>query len=156
MYKNVKKIKKIMVVLIVMIAILSFSLGVAIYNGKNIDELYHFEGNIEEENTSIKADVFVARNKKGDLLNYSTTINYSKELIVGAQLYHLNNSKKEVILGNDLDMYLYSKKNENKKEYGYDYLDNLTEKSDDLYLDLCKDSYCEEIFETIKLSYVKW
>ncbi len=144
--------KQITLALIVTIAILSFCLGITIYNGRTKDELHHFEGSIKEEKTSVRVDVFIARNKKGDLLNYSTDIDYSKELIVGAQLYYLKNDEKEVILGNSLDSYRYSKKEANNKEEDDD-LNIMIENADKIYVDLCKDYDCNEIFKTVKLSY---
>ena len=50
-------------------------------------------------------------------------------------------------------MYDYSRKNANKKEYGYDYIDNLLENQDNLYFDLCRDSECNNIVTSIKLNY---
>lgn len=125
--------------------------GMILFN--DVEGEYLFTGRLANQENSIDVDVIVMWNKNGDLLTYNTNIYYSSEEIVGASLYYLRNNEKQVILGNQLSSYDYSKRGANKREYGYDYIDNLLKRKDDLYFDLCRDSGCNDVFATIKLNF---
>ncbi len=128
--------------LIVLVCILYFG---------NIKGEYLFSGSLINETDNIKVNVFVMRNNNGNLLNYFTDINYTNENIVAGRLFYYKNKEKNVILGNSLNSYDYSRKKENKKEYGADYIDVMLENN--LYFDLCLDTSCDNVYETIKLKY---
>lgn len=134
-------------VLIIIIIILG---GIILFN--NVEGEYHFTGEFINSNNNIDIDVFLMRNKNGNLLTYNTNIHYSEEDIVAAQLYYLKDGEKQIILGNHLNAYNYSKRGTNQKEYGYEYIDNLLNNENNLYFDLCSDTACDTIFETIKLN----
>ncbi len=143
MKKNYKwAVAVVMIILIILVGILYF--------GDRTGE-YYFSGSLINEGDNIKIDVIVMQNNKGNLLTYSTNIYYASTNIVAARLFYYKNDEKNIILGNSLNSYDYSRKNENKSEYGYDYIDNLLENKNNLYFDLCLDSACENILETIKL-----
>ncbi len=135
-------------VIIILIVILVSSL----YIGDTTGE-YHFSGSLINENNNIKINVFVMRNSNGNLLNYFTDIHYSDQNIVAGRLFYYKNDEKNVILGNSLNSYDYSRKGENKKEYGEDYIDTMLNNT--LYFDLCLDTSCDNVYETIKLKYSK-
>ena len=135
------------VLVIIIIIILG---GTILFN--NVEGEYHFTGEFIDNENNINVDVFLMRNKNGNLLTYSTNIYYSEEDIVAAQLYYLKDGEKEIILGNHLNSYNYSKRGANQKEYGYEYIDNLLNNENNLYFDLCSDTACDTIFETIKLN----
>lgn len=111
---------------------------------------YHFIGEIRDEETNISVDVFIMQNNNGNLLTYSTDIYSSKEKIVSARLCYDKDGEKTVALGNGLNSYNYSKEGQDKKEYGYDYIDDLLKYP--LHFELCKDSSCNEVYKTIELS----
>ena len=138
----------IILVLVIIIMILG---GIILFN--NVAGEYHFTGEFMNQENYIDVDVFLMRNKNGDLLTYSTNVSYSEREIVAAQLYYMENNEKHIILGNHLNSYNYSKRGANSSEYGYDYINNLLKNKDNLYFDLCSDSTCHNIFSTIKLNY---
>ena len=82
-------------VLIIIIIILG---GIILFN--NVEGEYHFTGEFINSNNNIDIDVFLMRNKNGNLLTYNTNIHYSEEDIVAAQLYYL----KEVQTKKNMDM----------------------------------------------------
>ena len=143
-----KYLKWIIPILVIIIIILG---GIILFN--NVEGEYLFTGKFINEENNVDVDVIVMRNKNGNLLTYSTSIYYSNEEIIASRLYYLENNEKQIILGNSLNSYDYSKRNANKKEYGYDYINNLLDNPDNLYFDLCKDSECNDVFATIKLDY---
>lgn len=142
-----KHIKWIIPVLIIIIIILG---SIIVFS--NVNEEYLFTGEYINEENNIDVDIIIMRNNNGNLLTYSTNIYYTNDDIVAANLYYLQNDEKHIVLGNSLNMYDYSRKNANKKEYGYDYIDNLLENQDNLYFDLCRDSECNNIVTSIKLN----
>lgn len=143
-----KYLKWIIPILVIIIIILG---GIILFN--NVEGEYLFTGKFINEENNVNVDVIVMRNKNGNLLTYSTSIYYSNEEIIASRLYYLENNEKQIILGNSLNSYDYSRRHANKKEYGYDYIDNLLDNQDNLYFDLCKDSECNDVFATIKLDY---
>lgn len=133
----------------VIIIILIISIVLLLFNNKNGE--YHFTGEIFDEENNISVDVFIMQNNNGNLLTYSTSIHRSKEEIVASRLYYEQDGNKVITLGNGLNSYNYSKKGQDEKEYGYDYIDNILKYP--LYFELCKDSTCENVYKTIKLDY---
>ncbi len=132
----------VIVLLIVLVSILYFG---------NTTGEHLFSGSLINETDNIKVNVFVMQNNNGNLLNYFTDIHYTNENIVAGRLFYYKNEEKNVILGNSLNSYDYSRKNENKKEYEEDYVDTMLENN--LYFDLCLDTSCDNVYETIKLKY---
>ncbi len=132
----------VIVLLIVLVSILYFG---------NTTGEHLFSGSLINETDNIKVNVFVMRNNNGNLLNYFTDIHYTNENIVAGRLFYYKNEEKNVILGNSLNSYDYSRKVENKKEYGEDYIDTMLNNT--LYFDLCLDTSCDNVYETIKLKY---
>ena len=120
-----------------------------LYFGDATDE-HHYRKVLIDGEDYIVVNAFIMRNNHGDLLTYSTNIIGSKEEIASARLFYYNNGEKDIVLGNALNSYDYGRKNEYKREYGEDYIDTLLE--NDLYFDLCLDSYCDNIYKTIKLN----
>ncbi len=143
-----EKVKWIMLIIII---ILIISIALLLFNCKSGE--YHFTGAIRDLENNIEVDVFIIQSNNGNLLTYSTTINYSEEEIVASRLYYEQEGKKIIALGNRLNSYNYSKKGQDKREYGYDYIDHLLKYP--LYFELCKDSQCEDIYKTVKLEYDK-
>ena len=143
-----KHIKLIIPVLIIIIVILG-----SIILFSDVDKEYLFTGKYVNEENNVDVYIIIMQNNNGNLLTYSTNIHYTNDNIVAANLYYLQNDEKHIVLGNSLNMYDYSRKNANKKEYGYDYIDNLLENQDNLYFDLCRDSECNDIVTSIKLNY---
>lgn len=136
-------------VMFVIIIILIISIAFLLFNNKNGE--YHFTGEIFDEENNISVDVFIMQNNNGNLLTYSTSIHRSKEEIVASRLYYEQDGNKVITLGNGLNSYNYSKKGQDEKEYGYDYIDNILKYP--LYFELCKDSTCKNVYKTIKLDY---
>jgi len=106
MKKNYKwAVAVVMIILIILVGILYF--------GDRTGE-YYFSGSLINEGDNIKIDVIVMQNNKGNLLTYSTNIYYASTNIVAARLFYYKNDEKNIILGNSLNSYDYSRKNENK------------------------------------------
>ncbi len=111
---------------------------------------YHYRKLLIEETDCIEVNAFIMRNNHGDLLTYSVDILPSDEKIDGGYLFYYENGEKNIVLGTGLNMYDYARKNQNKREYGEDFVDTMLKH--DLYFDLCLDSECNDIYKTIKLN----
>lgn len=147
------KKKYIGIFVIIFVILLSF---VGIYYFGNTTGEHLFKGIYTDEFGTIRVDVVIMRNNNGNLLMYNTDVmRYSEEKVVSGRLIRYENNEKKVILGNNLGMYDYARKNENKKEYGEDYIDIILKNKNSLYFDLCFDHACENIFKTIQLDYSK-
>ncbi len=129
------------------IAVLVILVGVLYFGDASLE--YVYTGYINTVPNFIDVEVILMKNNHGNLLTYSTDIHNTDKKIVAGRLFYYKGEEKNVVLGNGLNYFEYSRKGEDKKEYGYDYIDNVLE--NDMYFDLCLDEGCNEIFETIKL-----
>ena len=120
-----------------------------LYFGDTTGE-YHYRKLLIEDTDCIEINAFIMRNNHGDLLTYTVDVDSSKEKIDGGYLFYYENGEKHTVLGNGLNMYDYARKNQNKREYGEDYIDTILK--NDLYFDLCLDSKCNDIYKTVKLN----
>lgn len=130
----------IIVLLVILVTILYFC---------NTSKNYHFVGSLKDETNDIKINVFITRNNTGDLINYYTDVYYTSENIVAGRLFYYKNKEKRIVLGNRLGMHDYSRKNENKKEYGEDFIDAML--NNNIYFDLCLDDLCDNVYKTVEL-----
>lgn len=137
---------------IIFCTILILVLGLSAFFNRRDGE-YHISGTYSDDFNEIKVDAFLIQNKKGDFLIYNTNIYYANENIVASRMFYKVNDTMHVVLGNGLNSHDYSKKGENKREYGYDYIEEMFKNSDNLYFDLCTDNECNDIFTTIKLKF---
>ena len=64
----------------VMVIIIMILGGMILFN--NVEGEYHFTGEFIDNENNINVDVFLMRNKNGNLLTYSTNIYYTEEDIV--------------------------------------------------------------------------
>jgi len=129
------------------IGVLVLLVGVLYFGDSSLE--YVYEGWIENDPNYIQVEAIVMKNRHGNLLTYSAKVHSSDKKIVAGRLFYYDGEEKNVVLGNGLSSYDYEIRNVNKKEYGHDYIDDVLEK--EMYFDLCLDSDCNKVFETIKL-----
>lgn len=130
----------LIVALFIIIGLLSVLVFISYKNDKKYS--YFFKGNSLKNDISINYTLYV----DGKYIDYNITTS-DNNLFKGSRLYYLENGLKRTLLGGStLFNYFYSGDKSDDKAIG-EVIRNIKE----LYLDVCTDEYCSDVYTTIKV-----